>query len=217
MREMTFEDIEKYKGKYDRNTALKLLKKLRKITRNKPALLQKPVGVIVECLGHLLSALDNPNTPLWLKAQIMCAIAYIVSPIDIVPDAIPIVGFSDDVGAVMLIFDNVKLYSTFSMKELDDEIDGISSAEPVVDENIPLEIMSQIESVERQAEEDPVTSAAYDSTTHSFEELSANMNRGNELFQKFLDENYDLDNQFFENTQKSDELSSDMWNAINKI
>ena len=89
MREMTFEDIEKYKGKYDRNTALKLLKKLRKITRNKPALLEKPVGIIVECLGHLLSALDNPDTPLWLEMQIMCAIAYIVSPFDIIPDAIP--------------------------------------------------------------------------------------------------------------------------------
>jgi uncharacterized membrane protein YkvA (DUF1232 family) len=38
----------------------------------------------------------SPSTPLWAKSMVFGALGYFISPIDAVPDVIPIVGFSDD-------------------------------------------------------------------------------------------------------------------------
>lgn len=42
----------------------------------------------------------DPNTPAKDKAIIFAALGYFICPIDLVPDAIPIVGFSDDLTAL---------------------------------------------------------------------------------------------------------------------
>jgi uncharacterized membrane protein YkvA (DUF1232 family) len=117
------EDLERYAKHYDRNAAFRLLKKLRKKTRKKKWLVSKPVGAIVGILGHLLSALDNPETPKRYKAAIVMALGYIILPFDIVPDAIPIIGFSDDATAAGGILALVIGYSTFRLEDLDAEID----------------------------------------------------------------------------------------------
>jgi uncharacterized membrane protein YkvA (DUF1232 family) len=39
----------------------------------------------------------DPRTPWWLKALAMFVVAYALSPIDLVPDFIPVLGFVDDV------------------------------------------------------------------------------------------------------------------------
>jgi hypothetical protein len=56
------EELGNYAKHYDRNIAYRLLKKLRKATRDKPAIIAGPTGAIVSTLGKLLSALDNPAT-----------------------------------------------------------------------------------------------------------------------------------------------------------
>ncbi len=45
------------------------------------------------CLGY---ALHRPHTPVWAKATIVGALGYFISPIDAVPDVLPLVGYSDD-------------------------------------------------------------------------------------------------------------------------
>jgi uncharacterized membrane protein YkvA (DUF1232 family) len=42
-------------------------------------------------------ACRDPRTPWWLKALAMLVVAYALSPIDLVPDFIPVLGFLDDV------------------------------------------------------------------------------------------------------------------------
>ncbi len=115
---------DKYQKNYDKNLAMSLLVKLRKETRDKSKIIAGPVAVIVECLGHLISALDNPETPTQHKALIMGAIGYIILPVDLVPDAIPVAGWLDDIASVSGVVALVKMYSTFSLEDLDSYIDG---------------------------------------------------------------------------------------------
>ena len=118
-----YKNLEKYSIHYDSNLAYRLLKKLRKKTRNKIWLLSKLIGLIVSTLGHLLSALENPETPKRYKAAIIGAIGYIIFPVDVIPDVIPLIGYGDDVMATGGILALVIAYSTFSLKDLDVEID----------------------------------------------------------------------------------------------
>lgn len=225
MKQITQSDLAKYEKKYDRKLAYRMLKKLRKVTRKKPALLSKPVGVVVECLGHFLSALDNPSLPVKEKIKIVCAVAYIISPIDLVPDAIPILGFSDDAAAAKLVINTAFQYSTFSLQELDDEIDGIvpSNENKIIplenkisNEVFSEEVENNIAEIEKQAAEYE-TSETYSSTNMSFDELHKKLDEGNQLFQKFLDKNYELDNEFNSNQKNSDSLSKEMWSAIEML
>ena len=62
-------ELEQYEKHYDENTALRLLKKLRKETREKSAWIAGPVGKIVWALGHLLSAYSNPALPAKYKVM----------------------------------------------------------------------------------------------------------------------------------------------------
>jgi uncharacterized membrane protein YkvA (DUF1232 family) len=45
-------------------------------------------------------ALQDSDTPIWAKGAIIAALGYFVSPIDAIPDVIPVAGLSDD-GAVL--------------------------------------------------------------------------------------------------------------------
>ena len=51
----------------------------------------------------------------------------------------------------------------------------------------------------------------------SLADFVANIEKGNELFQKFLDKSAELDNEFNENQKNDEKLSADMWNAIDNI
>lgn len=47
----------------------------------------------------------DPRTPLPLKALLGAGLAYVVMPLDVVPDAIPILGQADDLTVLMLVLD----------------------------------------------------------------------------------------------------------------
>ena len=49
----------------------------------------------------LYYSLGDADTPAWAKAVIVGALGYFVSPIDAIPDMIPVVGFSDDLGVLV--------------------------------------------------------------------------------------------------------------------
>jgi uncharacterized membrane protein YkvA (DUF1232 family) len=118
------EELGSYAKHYDKNVAYRLLKKLRKLTRDKPVIVAGPTGVIVSTLGKLLSALDNPATPAPLKALVIGAIGYIILPIDLIPDMLPVVGYTDDIASAAGVVLAVAAYSNFSMADLDAEIDA---------------------------------------------------------------------------------------------
>ena len=61
----------------------------------------KKAGAKVVYLALLLYyALKSPKTPKWAKTVIISALAYFICPIDLIPDTIPIVGFTDDLAAL---------------------------------------------------------------------------------------------------------------------
>lgn len=115
--------VEKYQKHFDKKIAFKLLKKLRKATRNKPKAIAGTAGAIVSVLGKLLSALDNPATPIHTKALIIGAIGYILLPLDLIPDFTPVIGYGDDLASAAGVVAGVASYSTFSLEELDKLID----------------------------------------------------------------------------------------------
>ena len=56
----------------------------------------KKAGVKVIYLALLLYyTLVSPGTPAWAKTVIISALAYFICPVDLIPDAIPVIGFTD--------------------------------------------------------------------------------------------------------------------------
>lgn len=51
---------------------------------------------------QLWSALRHPASPTWLKAGAALIVLYVISPIDLIPDFIPVVGVLDDIVLVPL-------------------------------------------------------------------------------------------------------------------
>jgi len=113
------EELGQYAKHFDEDIAYRLLKKLRKETRNSHPWIAGPAGKIVVVLGHLLSAYKNPATPMQYKALIIAAIGYVVFPFDLIPDAIPVIGWTDDLATTGAFVLTITSYSDFSMEELD--------------------------------------------------------------------------------------------------
>lgn len=49
--------------------------------------------------------LRDPRTPVGLKAMLAASLAYVVMPVDLIPDAIPIIGQADDLTVLLLVLD----------------------------------------------------------------------------------------------------------------
>lgn len=47
----------------------------------------------------------DPRVPVSLKALLAAALAYVVTPIDLIPDVIPIIGQADDLTVLLLVLD----------------------------------------------------------------------------------------------------------------
>lgn len=76
----------------------------------------KHAGSKVLYTGLLLFyALDSPKTPLRAKVQIYGALGYLILPLDLMPDLLPIVGYVDDLSALAFALAAVS-------KSIDDEV-----------------------------------------------------------------------------------------------
>lgn len=73
-------------------------------------------GVIEKSLW-LYYAAQSPNTPKWAKSVIYGALAYFVLPVDAIPDLIPLVGFTDDLGALAAAVASVAMYIDDDVRE----------------------------------------------------------------------------------------------------
>lgn len=71
---------------------------------------------VIEKALWLYYAAQNPNTPIWAKTTIYGALAYFVSPVDVIPDITPFVGYTDDIGVLMGAVATVSAYITADVK-----------------------------------------------------------------------------------------------------
>ena len=58
---------------------------------------------------------------------------------------------------------------------------------------------------------------SFDSTELTIADFEKNIQKGNELFQKFLDKNAELDDEFNEQQDIGEKKSNDMWDAISRL
>lgn len=65
---------------------------------------------------QLYYAAKSEDTPAWAKTTIYGALGYLILPIDLIPDALPVVGFSDDAGAIAAATAVVATYITQEVK-----------------------------------------------------------------------------------------------------
>ena len=59
---------------------------------------KKAGSEVVEKALQLYYAADSPDTPTWAKTVIYGALVYLIAPLDLIPDFIPVGGFTDDLG-----------------------------------------------------------------------------------------------------------------------
>jgi len=73
--------------------------------------------VVIEKALVLYYCLQDPNTPKWAKSVIIGALGYFIMPLDAIPDLTPIVGFSDDLGALACAMAIVAVHITTKHQE----------------------------------------------------------------------------------------------------
>lgn len=56
---------------------------------------------VLEPALKMYYAATDADTPAWAKATIYGALGYFISPVDAIPDVIPVVGYSDDLGVLV--------------------------------------------------------------------------------------------------------------------
>ena len=62
--------------------------------------------------------MKKPDCPMHIKAAIVMTLGYFISPIDVIPDFIPFVGFSDDLGAIIAALVLAAMYVDEEVKRL---------------------------------------------------------------------------------------------------
>ncbi|MFW2405219.1 MAG: YkvA family protein [Gammaproteobacteria bacterium] len=79
---------------------------------------------VVEKALWLYYAAESPATPKWAKATVYGSLAYFILPVDVVPDILPVAGYTDDlavlgaaVGAIAFHIDaNVRAQAALTLE-----------------------------------------------------------------------------------------------------
>lgn len=76
---------------------------------NKIKNVARKAGVeVIRMVLILFYELKDPNVGVAEKAAIVGALGYFVVPLDLIPDAIPVVGYADDLSALKAAYDFVR-------------------------------------------------------------------------------------------------------------
>lgn len=129
---MSLPDFMSYKDKY---SSAGFVEKISKIAKRAGAKL-------VYAALLLYYTLESSTTPLKDKAIIVCALGYLISPLDVVPDAIPLAGLADDLSVLLYVLkkvwvdvpEEVKMKAKDKLKEWFDE-EEMSSADRLFEEH----------------------------------------------------------------------------------
>ena len=71
-------------------------------------------NLIYEVL-QLYYVAQNPNVPMKIRAALVAPLGYFISPIDLIPDLTPVIGFTDDAAVIAMAI-------AFAHAYIDDEI-----------------------------------------------------------------------------------------------
>ncbi|CAH0344562.1 YkvA family protein [Bacillus sp. CECT 9360] len=71
---------------------------------------KKAGSSVVYAVLLLYYTLQKPEVPAKVKATIIGALGYFILPLDLIPDLVPGIGFTDDLGAVGLALIQVAMY-----------------------------------------------------------------------------------------------------------
>lgn len=69
---------------------------------------------------QLYFVLRRPETPAWAKRAVIGALAYLVLPLDAVPDLLPLVGFTDDLTVLTAALGTVAFYVNDEVRDAAD-------------------------------------------------------------------------------------------------
>lgn len=97
---ISLEKLKDFSGKYNESVFWKGLQKICS------AVGKEAVYKVLQ----LYYVLQKDSVPTSQKVFIMGALAYLVSPIDVVPDCIPVVGWMDDVAAIGIVLAQISKY-----------------------------------------------------------------------------------------------------------
>lgn len=89
-------------------------------TVNESTLREKLLSVpahIVEKALLLYALLTARDTPAWVKALILTALAYLINPLDAIPDAFVGIGLTDDLAVLALALERVARYVTPAIRK----------------------------------------------------------------------------------------------------
>lgn len=73
---------------------------------------------VIEKALWLYYAAQQPDTPAWAKTAIYGALAYLVIPVDAIPDLVPAAGYTDDLGTLAVALGTCAIYINKEVKEL---------------------------------------------------------------------------------------------------
>lgn len=65
----------------------------------------------------LIYAYKRKETPRWAKNIVLGALAYLLSPFDVIPDLTPFLGFTDDFGMIIAGLSSIALYINDEVKD----------------------------------------------------------------------------------------------------
>lgn len=77
---------------------------IKNVEQNMGKMNRGPLAKVWDKVVQLWNAFRSPDTPLWMKSVIIGALIYMVSPIDVIPDVIPVLGLADDASVIGLAF-----------------------------------------------------------------------------------------------------------------
>lgn len=75
-------------------------------------------------VSHLRGYVQSPRVARWKKVLGVLAVVYAVVPLDLIPDAIPLVGWLDDLGVLSLAFGLIARDMSRHAKQRDEVIDA---------------------------------------------------------------------------------------------
>ena len=82
----------------------------------------KKVGIkVLEPALTLYYVMKSPNTPMDIKIKIGGTLGYLILPIDLVPDAIPVAGYADDLIALLKV---VKMCRDYITPEIEAQVNA---------------------------------------------------------------------------------------------
>lgn len=59
---------------------------------------------------QLFYVAKNPNVPMKIRAAMVAPLGYFISPVDLIPDLMPVVGYSDDAAVIAMAIGIAHLY-----------------------------------------------------------------------------------------------------------